>query len=400
LLPVEASEIRRQASLDLALLGPAASNAVPALSLALKDSASDVRLAVLQALRQIGSVAHSATPQLLELLEDSTYTYSGRWGGVDLRAEVARALGQIAPGDKAVISGLVAALGDPNEEVRVTAAAVLASSVRQGAEAAPTLLEALGRADKRSKALLIRALGEIRPPNPRAAGVLATLLESGDYFTQATVVEALGNMRLNSPALVGKLKELFLSTSAERMPSKVHGYSAAQTVEMIYIDPVHGAHWGLHRRVICALGRLGTEAADLVPLLAREYSMPDNVLRFDAAVARWRIDGEATEMMDVLRQGLRAPDATTRELAVARLGEVAGQCAEAFPLLMMALNDPTGRIRVQAIELLSAQGTNAVPAITALQGLQADANYSVRRAVTNALSTIQVSSLAATSGTL
>jgi HEAT repeat protein len=111
--------MRRDAALALGAMGPAAGEAVSALTKRLEDEHADVRRAVARALRRIGSAAESAVPALVERLTDEY---------VGVRRSVVFALEEITrEGNKdAVVEALMrVALEDKNAEVRLVAAGVL-----------------------------------------------------------------------------------------------------------------------------------------------------------------------------------------------------------------------------------------------------------------------------------
>jgi HEAT repeat protein len=167
---------------------------------------------------------------------------------------------------------------------------------------------------------------------------------------------------------------------------------------------------GLHHQVILALGEIGPPAREAIPLLAREYQDPTNSLRFEAAVARVRIDGNFPEVMPVLAAGLEQAAPDLRAALLSRLAQLAsydgavtllikaladsdpeirlqafkslarlgGKAAPALPVFIAALDDPESDIRHQALKNLGALGSNAAPALPALVKALGDPEWPVR----------------------
>ena len=377
--PIDASTIRKEACCSLEALGPFASNAVSPLTVAITDPSPDVRREALRALGSIGSPAKAATGKLLIRLMDQSY---------DLRDEAAGALGRIAPNDPKVISALFEALTDPI--ANYAAAQALESNAEQYDERIRGLLmDVLKNADFSIKHLLIRAMSKIRPQSETNLAALLHLLEQGDYYTKVIVVEVLGELQPPPTGAVPTLRRLFLQTRNEQMSAIHYGFSRVQLAQTSFIDGVHSNSWGLHRRVIYTLGKIGPAAEETIPLLVDEYHNETNLLRFDAAVARWRIDGDTGEMIATLKSGLLDPDVTARELGVVRLTEIATECPESVDLLESALRDSETRIRLMAIESLSKLGTKAIAAVPALRAVsRSDTKFVVREEAKKALARI------------
>jgi HEAT repeat protein len=113
-----------------------ASEAAPALAAALERPKTHV--AVSAALARVGPAATEAVPALVaELSSDD----SGR------RWRAARTLGRIGPGAMAAVPNLVEALDDPNEGVRFRAARALGQIGPEARSAAAALQQATGDPD-------------------------------------------------------------------------------------------------------------------------------------------------------------------------------------------------------------------------------------------------------------
>lgn len=187
-------------------LGKLGSPAVGALTKSLQHDDSDVRWMAAVALGEIGDPA--AVPGLLAVLDDpDTYVRSRaalalgeigeaalegvltalRTGGERVRWGAAIALGKI--GGERAVEALIGALCDPDDDVRLRAAAALADI---GEAAVPRLIAALGADDDRLREGATAALSQIgRVAVPSLA---AALRDAGDWRIRAGVARVLGEI--------------------------------------------------------------------------------------------------------------------------------------------------------------------------------------------------------------
>jgi HEAT repeat protein len=124
-------------------------------------------------------------------------------------------------------------------------------------------------------------------------------------------------------------------------------------------------------------------------LLVEESENRTNILRFDAAVAIWRIKGPSPVVLATFDNGLHNLNIQIRELALARLSDLSIEFPEAVPVLLNAMNDPDRLVRWWAVESITPLGTNAWLAMAKVRLLENDASPMVRFAATQALQAIQ-----------
>ena len=110
------ADAKANAAEALGKIGPAAKDAVSALSEALKDKEKDVRWRATYALGEIGPSAKAAVPALIEALKDED---------ADVRGDAAYALGNIGPAAKDAVPALIETLKDEDKYVRGDAARAL-----------------------------------------------------------------------------------------------------------------------------------------------------------------------------------------------------------------------------------------------------------------------------------
>jgi HEAT repeat protein len=144
-------------------IGPAASNAVPALI----DSVEHAELNAIWALGRIGAHAKTAVPSLQRLLAT---------GQSREKVYAAEALCRIGPGDFRALSCLQNGLTDTNRQARAQAAEALRGLGTNAQSALPALRRALPDRDLWARFCVARALVELGPRDEQAVAVLLETL--------------------------------------------------------------------------------------------------------------------------------------------------------------------------------------------------------------------------------
>jgi HEAT repeat protein len=274
-------ELRQQAARCLGQIGAAAATeGVPALSEALKDSEAVVREAAAEALGKFGGQARAAAPSLIAVVADRETT---------VRRAALAALAQIGPDAKEALPKLKPAFKDADPEVRRHALDVLG---RLGAEAVKDkeALEALKAAldDMDLCKNALDALARIGPPAKELAKSLTRHLQDEKHRLAAVV--ALGS-------LLEKVKPVPVEAKALRPVLD----------ELINLFEVRDLD--LHTKVIEALGKIGSAA--VTPLYqalqkAARNDLPNTrygVVRALGAIGR---DARRKEVIATLSQLSRA----------------------------------------------------------------------------------------------
>ena len=144
---------RREAARSLALIGPEAKAAVPALARALDDDEVQVFFWSATALANLGPAAHEATPELIKRLSRGGRRYRDQ-----VRLRVVTALTRIGP---AAVPQLIDALGDDSSSIRSGAANVLGNMGPAAHEAVPRLFALLADEENHIGETAGAALGKI-----------------------------------------------------------------------------------------------------------------------------------------------------------------------------------------------------------------------------------------------
>lgn len=161
LLKHDSPTVRQASAWGLGSLGRqtvAADQAVPALIGALGDSCRDVRFQAVLAFRAIGPAASNAVPAIRNELR------GGRLGSVNdifLRAAAARALGDIGPLAASALPDLKVVLQEQNSYLRGQAAVAIWRIDADVQAALPVLLQEMARTSELHKEDWITAIGEV-----------------------------------------------------------------------------------------------------------------------------------------------------------------------------------------------------------------------------------------------
>jgi HEAT repeat protein len=248
-----AAERNLQASLGFRELGPAASNAVPAL-IAIYDAniSPASQDAALVALSSIGPAAKQSVATLLRTLAD-TNNYA--------RLACVRALASIHAEPQLVVPALIKSLSDPHFGVRMLAAEALGQFGADAQPAVPALVEIYDRntADSLQAAT---TLGLIGPAAKLAVLSLSRGLTNANLELCHLSLLSLGRIHAEPQWVVPALIRC-LSNTGENIPF----FS------------------------IMALGQYGSEAASARPALTNLLRDPNPNVRLEVTNALKRIDG-------------------------------------------------------------------------------------------------------------
>ncbi len=117
---------------------------------------------------------------------------------------------------------------------------------------------------------------------------------------------------------------------------------------------------------VWALGRVGKNAQDAVPILREKLLNESKHIRYGAAFALSRIDGSAIDVVPILAAALKEEGEysdSLRERASESLIAFGENAEPAIPELIGALNDENEKVRTNASLVLERIGGAAVPAI-------------------------------------
>jgi HEAT repeat protein len=316
------TNVRVAAAEALGLLGPAAAEAAPELLIAVKDrrvGCEGVRQYAGFALGRIGL----ATPDVLRALSDAL-----RDPHRDPRRFAARALGDLGSRAETEAGALMAALGDEELVIRQDAIEALGKIGGPVGQVVPALVSALRNEDWRLRLKGAEALGRIGPRAVEAAPELEQLLEqdvSGVVRVQvaSALVSIRGQPELSVPHLAARLSDADLSAriaAAEAL--RALGPAAGAAVPAL-AEALKDGHWRVCAEAARSLGAIGTGAAGAVSALTEalrdRYPAADSMgsaitwgdgpvydwVRYEAAAALGTIGAAARPALPALQEATR-----------------------------------------------------------------------------------------------
>jgi HEAT repeat protein len=379
----------------LGALGPAAKDAVPALTELLKHKSWWIISVAAEALGAIGPDARSAVPVLHRLLPGP----GGRpeEGVSYARLATAKALWRLEGRPEPVVPVLIQLLKDQDRYVRKEAADALGQMGPKASAAGPELRQALAgkpvrQMEETELDMLISfadALGRVDPKAAVAVHFLVDALGDSSYRNREKATRALGRMGPRAREGIAALRRQLHAGEEPLSPDEwAMRLAAAEALWSINqrADEVLGVFAAVLDKVpanFCreaagALGRMGPAAQAAVPTLASALNYEDSLdnaydytryLESRAAPfdALGRIGPVAKAAVPALRGALADPDPGGRVHAAEALWRVSGRTDEAVPVLCAVLGERSGQMRLWAGETLGRMGAAAAAAVPALQ---------------------------------
>ena len=281
---------RVRAAKDLGRLGWLAREALPALVAALHDDDTKVREAAAQA---IGLMGPESLPALVGMLShDDKY----------VRRHAVWAMGKLGPLARAALGDLCSALKDADPRTASGAAQALGSLGTDGADAVPSLAEAMRGTNIVLCRLASKALSQIGPP---ALATLIAHLQHADPFVRGESALAIGWMgaaaRTAVPFLArvvrGPESALVLTPGPVSFtPTTISPPRASDAVTPPQVhDDGSGESGDVNCRVFAAqaLGRIGPAAASAITDLRDAVAFGPEPVRQAAQQAVRLIQGES-----------------------------------------------------------------------------------------------------------
>jgi HEAT repeat protein len=389
-------EVRRWATNALAYLGADPAPIVRVLMTDLKNGKQSSQLELVSILGHLGPAATEAVPAIIACLPDAD-VLSSRW--------IAQSLARIGPGAKDAIPALKKRLADEKKDARLLRphVAVALWQIARDPEATKLLREQLDEKDARlpfrettvktlwridqSKETLEALTAQLKSENPAfviaAAGVLGDahkdavpllgkMLAHKEAKVRAQAVVALHQLGPAAAPVVDALRAVmkdddpqiaFWATSAvcrlDPKPDNVAslaGYLGDR-------DPL------VRQDAARALGQFGAASKPVSARLTTAMTDPDGMVRLAAAVAAWKIDSNPAALQTAAGL-LRSPDPEVRSQATVVIGGDFGTDAKPLvPDLVKCLFDPYSAVRSAAAEALGRVGPGAKDAAPALLAL-------------------------------
>jgi HEAT repeat protein len=177
-------EVREEAAAALGEIGRPPRVVVAALASALADEAEQVRLTAAWALG--ATRLPGAVPHLVAALREPDG---------DLREHAAEALGNVGPAARAALPALQDALRDPDGDVRHRAADTLGALGPAARQAIPALIAAAGGDSRWARSSAVRALGKMGRAARAAVPTLTALRDDPDQYVRHAAERAMAEIQ-------------------------------------------------------------------------------------------------------------------------------------------------------------------------------------------------------------
>ena len=285
--------------------------------------------------------------------EDQYLAQRLRSGEPEIRTSALASL--TAAESPAIISALIALLGDENVNNRIKAAHFL---LQQGPACVEALLNALPDHDHKAQYYIVQLLGHIG--DPRAVAPLIKLSQESTAPIQYEILEAL--KKLGDPRAIpafihalGHQEETVRNAAAENLLNmRDEAFSAL-------LMALNHQIWMIRRMAAQLLGKLGDVRA--IPPLVQALQHPDVILKTEAVRALGAL--KATSAVPNLISSLKDTDERVQHAAIEVLGGMHDE--RALPHLMNALKTVNWNQRSSLIEAIAGLGSVAIqPCIDAI----------------------------------
>ena len=319
----------RLAVLDsLAVLGPDAASAVPALVRTLETdlggrgseaSHQDYRSAL--ALASIGAPAVDGLRSLLKAKKDS------------VRAEAAMALGRIGPDGAKAAPDLIVLLADKSERCRREASRSLG---RIGTAAIAPLIAAAAHKDAIVRAGAVEGIGFLSVPDDQSRRAATESAHDTDPAVRAAAVKSLARLAVPDDVLLPILREN-VGHEDEQVRLAVVNLLVERRALLARLAPelealLTAKNDGVSRHAAFLLGTSGLDRAPRLPYALHESSRIDQIALALAQIGR--------PAVVLLRRSLQAPEPRVRRGAALALGQIRPLASGTVPALTAGLNDP------------------------------------------------------------
>jgi len=315
---------RRQAALTLGRIGPPAKEAVPLFVKLLDDTGDDEDAAspwAAKALALFGPVAKSAAPALIVRLKDKSARIADRLAAID-------ALSQIGIADAAVVPALIEVLNSANEklELRTVTAEALAYIGPNASAAVPALLRATGEANENLRRAAAAAIGAIGPMADVAIPTLAELLvfdESAAVRDQAA--DALSRIGSAATKLLARLladEDAEVRWRAAQSLGKIR--PPAKSAVPALTKALEDKNVEVRMHAMESLWAIGGEAKPLIPFLLIEFTNEDRQIRVRAYKLLIAMGKDAQPAIERLRELAEDERPFVRQIARKALESLTG----------------------------------------------------------------------------
>jgi HEAT repeat protein len=329
-LPVKRSSYRANCARGLGLIGPAASNAVPALLKSLNDDGPWVRAAAAESLGRIGASEEAVIRALDKGLSSTNSNY---------KLACLIGLTHCTPTNAVWAKIIQKLLQDPDWNVRAWAAESLWRDRFDCETSVGILITALNDHHPTVRDRAAQSLGKIRCAQPVAAEALTVALQAevqrgGNEVTEWKMIEALGHLGAAALPAIPLLTNLITSTNHSGVCAVIT-LSQIEPEEPRWIDALisrldsgNDSFWAAWE-----LGKHEERARKAVePLKKLARSSTEWRTQVMASTSAWRLDPSSPSPMPMIIDHLEQRESGQYEI-IRLVGELGPSAREAVPVL-------------------------------------------------------------------
>jgi HEAT repeat protein len=373
------------ACLVLREMGPAAKDAVPALTVLLKDPRPEIRREAVLALAAMDAAAAPAADEIAALLNDDHVAIAATFA-------LAR-MGKVTGDAEAVIRKNA---GSQNALLSTTSLWAVAKTHPDDAalrrDATRKLIAALKHEDPFVRVQAARALAALPPAPEITMPIWEEAMADADETTVRHALDALAQLGAAAvPRLVRALENEHHRLEVIYVLTQI-GPDAAPATEALANLASDPDEQVAHESLI-ALAAIGPGAKAAAPELAARLREADSARAAAIAYALGKIDPGAPAARSALAKSLKSDDPHVALLSAWALAQgdalSADLASQAVPVLIAGLKSPTAEARQGAAEALGRLGKLAASAVPALEAAREDEDPSVRDAAQAALAAIE-----------
>jgi len=353
--------VRKWAVIALALMGPAAKEAIPALLQELSVGEKDVVEACRVALSEIGAPDPEQLPQLLQSLQDDRPA---------VRCEAAAAMAKLGPEAKEAVSPLIHDVRSSADVPSCTgkALAMLADTLPEVQGSLLDMLRDPSVSVRRNAAYVLSQM--THPTDPAIDGMLASLADETESPVRQFTAKALTLRQAPDRGLLPSWTYTLRRARNNHVRAETLRQLENQNLE---IDQVGPSIWGrvkdedpdIRLEAVQWIGRSGPAAKPAVSYLLAGVSDPDVRVRRAALSALKRSGTRRHEGLQLIGKAQRDPDPLVRCVATEELLELGSADRVAVPLLVNDLKgeDDSARCAAEALGLAGHFNHDVVPAL-------------------------------------
>ncbi len=300
----------------------------------------------------------------------------------DVRLQATQILGQVGVGNEAVISALLVALDDTYSRVSERAVASLGQVGVSNETAISPLLTALHHTDWRVRVQAAQILGQVGVGNEAVISALLAALHDDDWRVRSRAADSLGQVGVSNEAVINALLAALhdddwrvRSRAADSLRQVGVGNEA---VINALLAALHDTDSDVRWQAAYMLGWVGVGNEAVISALLDALHDTDSRVRLRVAEILVRVGVGNEAVISALLDTLHDTDMSIQGKAAVSLGQIGVGNETVINALLVALHDADSGVRLRVAEILVQIGVGNETVINALLAALHDADWGVR----------------------